>query len=66
MGDGILGVMDRAGTPDPGVDPTAQDTGWLEAAAEVLGAGFLTGGPAETADLEEALGGLEALARLKN
>ncbi|TDK27722.1 HNH endonuclease [Arthrobacter crusticola] len=59
--------MDRAGTPDAGVDPTQrQGALWLEAAAGILGAGFLAGGPAETASLEEALGGLEAMARLKN
>ncbi|MBJ2121516.1 DUF222 domain-containing protein, partial [Arthrobacter sp. MSA 4-2] len=58
--------MERAGIPDPGVDPTAQDPGWLEAAADILGAGFLTGPTPETAGLDEAIGGLEALARLKN
>ncbi|WP_159616461.1 HNH endonuclease [Arthrobacter zhaoguopingii] len=58
--------MERAGSPDSGVDPTAQDPGWLEAAAEILGAGFLTGGAADTAGLDEAIGGLQAMARLKN
>ncbi|MHA7262288.1 HNH endonuclease signature motif containing protein [Arthrobacter sp. TMN-37] len=51
----------------PGVDSRArQHPGWLEAAVGVLGAEFLAGGPAETADLEQAIEGLQALQRLKN
>ena len=66
--------MERAGTldptaesPHPRMDSRArQDTGWLEAAADIMGANFLTGGPAETSNLDGAIEGLQAMQRLKN